>query len=48
MILRIAVLLLVLAAPGFAASLNLCCDSATGEPGKFAAAEIRREATAKG
>jgi hypothetical protein len=48
MILRIAVLLLVLAAPGFAASLNLRCDSASGEPGKFAAEEIRREAAAKG
>ena len=31
-----------------AANLNLMNDTTTGEPGKFAAAEIRREASAKG
>jgi hypothetical protein len=46
-ILTLAGLLLAsLATP--AASLNLLNDAATGEPGKFAAAEIRREASAKG
>ena len=45
---RFAILVLAVATPAFAASLNLIIDPATGEPGKFAAAEIRREAAAKG
>jgi hypothetical protein len=43
-----AFLVLVFVAPAMAASLSLTKDSSTGEPGKFAAEEIRREAAAKG
>jgi hypothetical protein len=45
---RLAFLVLAFASPAMAASLNLANDAATGEPGKFAASEIRREAEAKG
>ena len=41
------VLLVLLTASAAAASLDLVNHPATGEPGKFAAEEIRREATAK-
>ena len=41
------VLSVLLTASAAAASLDLVNHSATGEPGKFAAEEIRREATAK-
>jgi hypothetical protein len=40
--------LLLCCAGSAAANLHLANDSATGEPGKFAAEEIRREAAAKG
>ncbi|MBM3856303.1 MAG: hypothetical protein FJ399_24615, partial [Verrucomicrobia bacterium] len=45
---RIMSLLLALALPALAASLELVNDPATGGPGKFAADEIRREAAARG
>ena len=45
---RLSFLVLAFAAPAVAASLELTNDPTTGEPGKFAAAEIRREAAAKG
>ncbi len=48
MITRMTVLASIFASPAMAASLNLTNDPATGGPGKFAAAEIRREAAAKG
>ncbi len=48
MITRMTVLASIFASPAMAASLELKNDPATGEPGKFAAAEIRRAATAKG
>ena len=40
--------LVALTAPTGAASFRLTNDPSTGEPGKFAAEEIRREATARG
>lgn len=43
----LASLLVSLATPVLAASLELTKNAATGGPGKFAAAEIRREAVAK-
>lgn len=46
--LRYSFLGLVVAASAAAANLQLANDPSTGEPGKFAAAEIRREAAAKG
>ncbi len=48
MIARLAFLLFIFASPALAASLHLANDPSTGEPGKFAAEEIRREAAAKG
>ena len=48
MIHGLALTLLAFAAPAATASLDLTHASSTGEPGKFAAEEIRREATAKG
>ena len=48
MITRLFFLVLAFTAPAVAASLELTTDPTTGEPGKFAAAEIRREAAAKG
>jgi hypothetical protein len=44
----IAPLILLIAVPATAASLELSPDSPTGRPGKFAAEEIRREALAHG
>ena len=44
---RLAFLVLGFAVPAIAASLDLVNDPTTGEPGKFAAEEIRREAAAK-
>ncbi len=43
----LALLVSAFALPAIAASLNLTNDPATGEPGKFAEQEIRREAAAK-
>ncbi len=43
-----AILIIVSAAPIMAANLDLANDSSTGQPGKFAEAEIRREAAVKG
>ncbi len=48
MIIRLAFLVLLFAAPAVAANLDLVNDPVTGGPGKFAADEIRREAAAKG
>ena len=45
---RILAVMVALSASALAASLQLANDPATGEPGKFAAEEIRREATARG
>ena len=45
---RFAFLVLFFAAPVMAADLDLAKDLATGKPGEFAEAEIRREAAAKG
>ncbi len=45
---RMAILVLLASVPASAASLELTNAPATGEPGKFAAEEIRREAVAKG
>ncbi len=44
----LATLVVALSVPAMAANLDLTNDRATGAPGKFAAEEIRREATAKG
>ncbi len=44
----VAILIVVLSLPAIAASLDLANDPSTGQPGKFAVEEIRREATAKG
>ena len=45
---RMVVLFIACALPVSGAGLELTNDAATGEPGKFAAEEIRREAAAKG
>jgi hypothetical protein len=47
-VLTLFTVLVALTAPTKAASFSLTNDPSTGEPGKFAAEEIRREATAKG
>ena len=44
----ITALIVALAVPATAGSLELANDPATGRPGTFAEEEIRREATAKG
>ena len=44
----VAALIVVLSLPAVAAGLDLTNDPSTGQPGKFAVEEIRREATAKG
>ncbi|MSU27385.1 MAG: carbohydrate-binding family 6 protein [Pedosphaera sp.] len=47
-LLTLFIVLVALSAPARAASFSLTNEPSTGEPGKFAAEEIRREATAKG
>ena len=47
-VLTLFIVLVALAAPARAASFSLTNEPSTGEPGKFAAEEIRREATARG
>jgi hypothetical protein len=44
----LAAIVVAFGLPAMAESFDLAIDPATGEPGKFAAAEIRREAAAKG
>ncbi len=45
---RMVALFIACLLPVFGSGLELTNDAATGEPGKFAAEEILREATAKG
>ena len=47
-VLTLFTVLVALTAPTKAASFSLTNDPSTGEPGKFAAEEIRREAVAHG
>ncbi len=47
MIIRLAFLVFLFAAPAIAEKVNLVSDPATGGPGMFAAEEIRREVAAK-
>ena len=44
----LTLVLIACVSPALAANLHLTADPATGEPGRFAAEEIRREASAKG